>query len=170
MSTVINSKEEPLPAPTVILTAMRNLGTKDVPPEAAMLGVAEELNMEGTDMVQIGNTVFIGHRGKGKNKDLVYGRAINIDTAQNFFAAGLKYFDYLQKKGVRRYVTDYDGDVYDKAFMMWNRSAKRSGADTNIAVGRKADGGSRAFITIGSTPLPTKYEAVTPDLLNAEIE
>ena len=91
MQTVVDSKERPLPAPTVITTALGELDLGNITPAAAMAGIAKEMTMKDTDMVQIGNTVFIGHRGKGENKDLMWGRALNIDTAQNFVANGLNY-------------------------------------------------------------------------------
>jgi len=137
MQTVVDSKERPLPAPTVITTALGELDLGGITPAAAMAG--------------IGNTVFIGHRGKGDNKDLMWGRALNIDTAQNFVANGLKYFTHMQKIGVKRYVSDYDGATYDSAFKAWKRYADK--LDTKIAVGRKATGGSRAYVTLGKLPL-----------------
>jgi len=151
MQTVVDSKERPLPAPTVITTALGELDLGGITPAAAMAGIAKEMTMKDTDMVQIGNTVFIGHRGKGDNKDLMWGRALNIDTAQNFVANGLKYFTHMQKIGVRRYVSDYDGAIYDSAFKAWKRYADK--LDTKIAVGRKATGGSRAYVTLGKLPL-----------------
>ena len=151
MQTVVDSKERPLPAPTVITTALGELNLGGITPAAAMAGIAKEMTMKDTDMVQIGNTVFIGHRGKGENKDLMYGRALNIDTAQNFVANGLKYFTHMQKIGVKRYVSDYDGAIYDSAFKAWKRYADK--LDTKIAVGRKATGGSRAYVTLGKLPL-----------------
>ena len=151
MQTVVNSKERPLPAPTIITTALGELDLGGIKPEAALAGIAKEMTMKDTDMVQIGNTVFIGHRGKGKNKDLMWGRAFNIDTAQNFIANGLKYFTHMQRIGVKRYVSDYDGDVYDSAFKTWKRYTDKG--DSEIAVGRKADGGSRAYVTLGKMPL-----------------
>ena len=151
MQTVVDSKERPLPAPTVITTALGELDLGGITPAAAMAGIAKEMTMKDTDMVQIGNTVFIGHRGKGKNKDLMWGRALNIDTAQNFIANGLKYFTHMQKIGVKRYVSDYDGAIYDSAFKAWKRYADK--LDTKIAVGRKATGGSRAYVTLGKLPL-----------------
>jgi len=151
MQTVVDSKERPLPAPTVITTALGELNLGGITPAAAMAGIAKEMTMKDTDMVQIGNTVFIGHRGKGDNKDLMWGRALNIDTAQNFVANGLKYFTHMQKIGVRRYVSDYDGAIYDSAFKAWKRYADK--LDTKIAVGRKATGGSRAYVTLGKLPL-----------------
>ena len=151
MQTVVDSKERPLPAPTVITTALGELDLGGLTPAAAMAGIAKEMTMKDTDMVQIGNTVFIGHRGKGDNKDLMWGRALNIDTAQNFVANGLKYFTHMQKIGVKRYVSDYDGAIYDSAFKAWKRYADK--LDTKIAVGRKATGGSRAYVTLGKLPL-----------------
>ena len=151
MQTVVDSKERPLPAPTIITTALGELDLGGLTPAAAMAGIAKEMTMKDTDMVQIGNTVFIGHRGKGDNKDLMWGRALNIDTAQNFVANGLKYFTHMQKIGVKRYVSDYDGAIYDSAFKAWKRYADK--LDTKIAVGHKATGGSRAYVTLGKLPL-----------------
>ena len=151
MLTVTDSKVEPLPAPTVITTVVGELDLKGVSVEAAMISIVEEMNMEDADMVQIGNTVFLGHRGKGDNEDLMYGRAFNIDTAQNFIANGLRYFTYMQRKGIKRYISDYDGAVYDSAFKTWKRYTDKG--DSEVAVGRKADGGSRAYVTLGKIPL-----------------
>jgi len=151
MLTVIDSKARPLPAPTVITTVIKELDLGGVPPDAAMASIAKEMTMKDVDMVQVGNTVFLGHRGKGKNKDLMWGRAFNIDTAQNFIANGLKYFTHMQRIGVKRYVSDYEGDVYDSAFKTWKRYTDKG--DSEIAVGRKADGSSRAYITLGKIPL-----------------
>ena len=151
MLTVIDSKARPLPAPTVITTVIKELDLGGVPPDAAMASIAKEMTMKDVDMVQVGNTVFLGHRGKGKNKDLMWGRAFNIDTAQNFIANGLKYFTHMQRIGVKRYVSDYEGDVYDSAFKTWKRYTDKG--DSEIAVGRKADGSSRAYVTLGKMPL-----------------
>ena len=151
MLTVIDSKARPLPAPTVITTVIKELDLGGVPPDAAMASIAKEMTMKDVDMVQVGNTVFLGHRGKGKNKDLMWGRAFNIDTAQNFIANGLKYFTHMQRIGVKRYVSDYEGDVYDSAFKTWKRYTDKG--DSEIAVGRKASGGSRAYVTLGEIPL-----------------
>lgn len=88
---------------------------------------------------------------KVKTKTLCGGRAFNVDTAQNFIANGLRYFTYMQRKGIKRYVADYDGDIYDSAFKAWKRYTDKG--DSEIAVGRKASGGSRAYVTLGEIPL-----------------
>ncbi len=149
--TVVDSKQEPLPAPTVINMALGGVDFERLTPAAGIAGIAKELTMDNVDVLQVGNTVFIGHRGKGKNKDLMWGRAINIDTAQNFINNGLRYLTHLQRIGIKRYVAEYKGDTLDNAFKVWKRYADK--ADTTVAVGRLSDGNSKAFITLGDIPL-----------------
>lgn len=149
--TVIDSKTRELAPPEIILESLKGSDLDGLTPQVAAIAITKELSMPEVDAVQFGNTVFIGHRGKGENKDLMWGRALNVDTAQNFVANGLQYLGHLQEIGVRRYVADYDGDELDNVFRMWKRYADR--ADTKIAVGRLEDGNSRAFITLGKIPI-----------------
>ena len=151
MYPVIDSAEQKLPPPEIILMALENLDLDGLSPQVAATAIIRELGMPEVDALQLGNTVFIGHRGKGKEKDLMWGRALTVDTAKNFVASGLEYFTHLQEIGVKRFVTEYDGSVYDSAFQAWKRYADR--ADTKIAVGRLADGNSKAFVTLGEIPL-----------------
>lgn len=153
MTAVIDSKETQLEPAQIIMKFAENYNSTGYPAEVVTAAIMKEITMPNVDLVQFGNTAFIGHRGKGKNKDLMWGRGLTVDTAQNFIAAGLKYFTYLQKLGVKRYVSDYDGPVYDSAFKTWKRYADRLIPDTKIAVGRTADGDSRAYITLGPTPI-----------------
>ena len=132
---VVDSKETPLPAPEVIMESIRNYNATPYPPEVVATSIAQEIAMPSTDMVQIGNTVFLGHRGKGDNKDKMVGRAFNIDTGENFIRNGLMYFDYLQRNGYTRYVTQYDGDIFDSAFQVFKRRAEMR--DTQIAMAKK---------------------------------
>ena len=132
---VVDSKETPLPAPEVIMESIRNYNATPYPDEVVATAIARELAMPEVDTVQIGNTVFIGHRGKGDNEDKMVGRAFNIDTGENFIRNGLMYFDYMQRKGITRYVTQYDGDIFDSAFQIFKRRAEMR--DTEIAMAKK---------------------------------
>jgi hypothetical protein len=132
---VVDSKETPLPAPEVIMESIRNYNATPYPDEVVATAIARELAMPEVDTVQIGNTVFIGHRGKGDNEDKMVGRAFNIDTGENFIRNGLMYFDYMQRKGITRYVTQYDGDIFDSAFQVFKRRAEMR--DTEIAMAKK---------------------------------
>lgn len=152
MTVVIDSKEQQLEPSQIIMEFAENYNNTGYPTEIVTASIMKEITLPSTDLVQFGNTAFIGHRGTGENKDLMWGRALNIDTAQNFIASGLKYFNHLQKLGVRRYIADYEGDIYDTAFKTWKRYTDKNGTGS-VAVGRKANGGSRAYVTISDTPL-----------------
>ena len=151
MSVVIDSNKTQLEPAQIIMEFAANYNSTEYPTEAVTAALMKELTLPNVDLVQFGNTAFIGHRGKGKNEDLIWGRGLTVDTAQNFIAAGLKYFSHLQGLGVKRYVTDYDGDIYDSAFKTWKRYTDKG--DSELAVGRKASGGSRAYVTLGEIPL-----------------
>ena len=153
MFTVIDSNETQLEPAQVILEFVENYNIKstEYSTEVVSAAISKELLMDDVDKVQFGNTVFLGHRGKGDNEDLMYGRGLTVDTAPNFISAGLKYFTHLQELGIKRYVTDYDGAIYDSAFKTWKRYTDKG--DSEVAVGRKADGGSRAYVTLGKIPL-----------------
>ena len=99
MSTVIDSNETQLTPPEVLLEFAENYNSTEYATEIVAAALAKELTMEDVDKVQFGNTVFLGHRGKGKNKDLMWGRGLTVDTASNFISAGLKYFTHLQELG-----------------------------------------------------------------------
>lgn len=148
---VIDSNERKLSPPEIIIAALINLGSGDYTPQEGLAAVAVEIDQPNTDLLELGNTVFIGHRGTGKSKHKMWGRGLTVDTAQNFISAGLKYFTHLQELGITQYITEYDGAVYDSAFKTWKRYGDR--ADTKIAVGRLSDGNSKAFVELGVIPL-----------------
>ena len=151
MVTVVDSKQRPLPAPEVIMIAASELNNTKYSTDHVLAALARELAMPNTDQVQIGNTVFIGHRGKGKYKNVMEGRALNLDTAQNFVRNGLKYLAYLQNKGVEYYRTDFDAQEYLSAFQFWYN--KTEATDTEVDVVQLDTGGYRAFIKIGKDSL-----------------
>ena len=66
----VDSKKQELGIPEIISQSLEQLSNEDDPPiQAQMLSVAKEGSMESADTVQIGNTVFLAHRGKGENKN-----------------------------------------------------------------------------------------------------
>ena len=151
MSTVIDSNQTQLEPAQIALEFVENYNSSGYPTKVVLVALTKEFTLPDTDLVQFGNTIFIGHRGKGDNKDLMWGRGLTVDTAQNFISAGLKYFEHLQGLGIKRYVTDYDGDIYDSAFKTWKRYTDKG--DSEIAVGRTSKGDSRAYVTLGKIPL-----------------
>ena len=110
MATVVDSTQEPLPAPSVLSIAATELDLGGVTVEAAMLGLAHEISLPDAELIQVGNTVFVGHRGKKGQKTKMVGRAFNGDTARNFVNNYVKYLTGLQDKGIPHYSLDFDGD------------------------------------------------------------
>ena len=151
----VDSKETPLPAPEVIMESIRNYNITPYPPEVVAASIAKEMTMPNADMVQIGNTVFLGHHGKNENKDKMVGRAFNIDTGRNFVENGFRYFDYLKDKGYTQYVTQYDGDVFDSAFRAFQRREEITG--TRIVMAKK-NGKTVVAIRLGEGSAPEAVE------------
>ena len=110
MATVVDSTQEPLPAPSVLSMAAAELDLKGITVEAAMVGLAHEMSLPDVDLVQVGNTVFVGHRGKKGQKAKMVGRAFNVDTARNFVNNYIKYLTTLRDKGITHYSIDFDGE------------------------------------------------------------
>ena len=157
MATVVDSKKQFLAAPEIIMRFAQEFNNTEYPVQNVIAAVAEELTMPNTDQVQIGNTVFIGHTGKGKHKNVMEGRALNVDTAQNFVRSGLKYLAYLQNKGIRYYRTDFNAQEYLSAFQFWYSKTKDT--DTEVDVVQLDTGGYRAYIYIGDDPLKNFWRA-----------
>ena len=110
MENVVDSKQEPLPAPTILTMVVKQLDLGDTP-EATLLGLAKEISMPNVDQTQVGNTVFLGHRGKGANKNKMFGRAFNVDTARNYTDNFVKYLKVLQQKRITHYSVDIKGET-----------------------------------------------------------
>ena len=106
---VVDSNTQLLDTSTVIanrlIMAMEENPNRKIPLQAQLLAVAKESSMDDADVTQIGNTVFIGHRGKGKASKAMSGYVYNSDTGRNFVNNSIKYLAYLQDKGINRYST-----------------------------------------------------------------
>ena len=129
MVEVVDSKEKPLPAPTIIsMTAGQEDLTrsgKKITPEAALAGVTKELTLPSVDVAQVGNTVFIAHKGEDKNK--LHGRLFNVDTARNLVNNVIKYFKILQQKGVTHYSADFKGGTLEPVAKAVGQTFKGTG-------------------------------------------
>ena len=147
----IDSNQEKIAPGQVMAIAAKQLNEDNVPLEAMLASVAKETAMENADIVQVGNTVFIGHKGKGANKSKMVGRAFNVDTGRNFIQNMLNYLGYLQNKKFTHYASQFKGDTYLPAMRVLEK--KLAGKDSNVAVGRGKDGQYVVFINLGKEPL-----------------
>jgi len=118
----------------------------DMPVKAVMAGVLKEITLPSADLKQFGNTVFIGHRGKGENKNVMSGRGMNLDTGKNFTKNSLDYVEHLRKIGVQYYRTDFYYEGYLKYFEKWREAMLPQGDDLDVV--KLSDGGFRAFVVV----------------------
>ena len=147
MVEVVDSKEKPLPAPTIIsMTAGQEDLTrsgKKITPEAALAGVTKELTLPSVDVAQVGNTVFIAHKGEDENK--LHGRLINVDTARNLVNNVIKYINVLQQKGVTHYSADFKAGTLEPVAKAVGRAFKGTGIKGYMAK-TKSGRFSRIFV------------------------
>jgi hypothetical protein len=120
MATMIDSKKEQLSIPEIITQAVYNIPVEGVPPYAVILSIIKEGTMPNTEVEQYGNTVFITHFSE--DRDLAVGRALNIDTAKNFFLNGEEYFRNLVRGNTTKWVAQFDQKSFATALMAFKRN------------------------------------------------
>ncbi len=154
---IVDSRQKKLEGPDIlVMAAYSNNGASAAvgevyPPGTALAAIAKEMSMPRSDTVQFGNTVYLSHRGEGKNSKKMVGRAFNVDTGKNFVNNSLRYINYLQKKGITHYTTWFNGDDFLNGFRVFQRMTK--GSDTQIGIARREDSGYIVYTKIGKEPI-----------------
>tara|TARA_R100000005_G_scaffold96667_1_gene85773 strand:+ start:7598 stop:8080 length:483 start_codon:yes stop_codon:yes gene_type:complete len=154
---IVDSNDRKLEGPEILVLAANSNNAvaasvgDTYAPDVALATLAEEIKMPSADIRQYGNTVFLGHRGKGQNRSKMVGRAFNADTGRNFVNNSLQYIRYLQKRGITHYTTWFNGDSFLNGFRVFQRLTR--GSDTNIGIARREEGGYIVYIKIGKQPI-----------------
>jgi hypothetical protein len=102
-------------------------------PEAVFLGLAQEMSMPRVHKTQVGNTVFLAHKGKGANKRKMVGRAFNVDTARNYINNYVEYLKLLQREGITHYSVDFDGEALVPVAKAIGRRLRDTGVQAYMA-------------------------------------
>ena len=152
---IVDSNNKQLDIHTIIIMAINNLGTKDKSVKQALASIVTEAQRETCEVVNIGNTVFIGHRGEGKNKTKMVGRPLNVDTGRNYIKNILKYMAYIQGQGITHYSTQFEGETLLPAMRVIHKRLQDT--DTDFAVGRTKDNKYAVLIKFGKEPLSEKF-------------
>ena len=155
---VIDSKQELVPEPTIIVLSVDQINTK-YPLATALAIIAKEGSMPSADTKQFGNTVFLSHRGKGENQNKMVGRAFNIDTARNYISNVLMYLEYLRVRGITHYTTMFSGSEVLKLVKIIEHTLESS-TDTVgfIREAKKSDDGYMAFVKFGKQRIPESID------------
>ena len=111
----VNSKKQQLPLQEVIIRSLyMQKDALNVPVDQAILQLIAELQMENSEAIQFGNTVFVTHYSPESPLCVMY--ALNMDTARNYINNGEKYVRYLMRKGMRGFVTSYTTESFGIPF------------------------------------------------------
>jgi len=109
---MVDSREKKLDFAQIAAIAMKNTHS-NVPDRLAMPAILTEVTQPNTDVKQIGNTVFILH--KGKNGQAFF-KALNADKARNFVENSKQYVVYAKKIGMNMLVTEFDDPAISTLF------------------------------------------------------
>ena len=152
---IVDSNQKQLDIHEIITMAVNNLDTGEMPIQSVLMAIHKETSMDGCEVVNIGNTVFIGHRGKDKNKTKVVGKPLNVDTGRNYIKNMLRYGAYLQEQGITHYTTQFEGSELLPAMRVIHKRLQET--DTEFAVGKTENEAHVVYIKFGKEPLNEKF-------------
>lgn len=105
----ISSDTTILPPAQILVEVLRRYGSGTHPTPAALVALAQELEMEDAEAIQFGNTAFISHYTE--DRQTVFMRALNVDTAKNFVDNIENYVAYVYRRGVKTISTAFTDDA-----------------------------------------------------------
>ena len=152
---IVDSNQKQLDIHTIITMAVNNLDTGEMPIQTVLVSIVNETQRETCEVVNVGNTVFIGHRGEGKNKNKMVGRPLNVDTGRNYIKNMLKYGAYIQGQGITHYSAQFKGSELLPAMRVIHKRLQET--DTEFAVGKTEDEAHVVYIKFGKEPLSEKF-------------
>ena len=134
---------------------VHNLESDGLEFKKIMGAIMVETQRETCEVVKVGNTVFIGHRGEGKNKTKMVGRPLNVDTGRNYIKNMLKYAAYIQGQGITHYSTQFEGEDLLPAMRVVHKRLQDT--DTDFAVGRTKDNKYAVLVKFGEELLSERF-------------
>lgn len=113
MAGMVDSKQRQLNSAEIIDIALKNTRSK-FKPEVAFPAILTEMNQPNTDVKQMGNTLFVLHKGQN---DQAFFKALNADVARNFVENSRKYVVYAKNQlGLKILVTEFEEPAISTLF------------------------------------------------------
>lgn len=108
--TVVDSNKTKLPAPEILMRAVDQANTSSdmdkLPLPVKMAVVMQQIAMPGTEVIHVGNTVYVGNVGQGKLKTHIHWYGNNLDTGANYVKNTVEFMKKLKQKGMTHATTD----------------------------------------------------------------
>lgn len=109
---MVDSKEKKLNIADIANIALENTHSQHSP-KVAFPAILTEMSQPNTDVKQMGNTVFILHKG---DKGQGFFKALNADKARNFVENSRQYVVYAKKLGMNMLVTEFEDPAISTLF------------------------------------------------------
>jgi len=133
---LVDSKTKKLTVPEIVAIATKQTQS-EYPAPAVMASIIAELREPQTYSILEGNTLFIIHKGKGRNGMF---RALNADTPQNYLNNSLVFSSAAYKLGFDNLITQFR----DKSLLNIFRFVEKNSGEVNPNMGfnvRKTENG-----------------------------
>lgn len=145
MASMVDSKTQKLNSVQIIKTALENTKS-EYPAEVALPAITVEMKQPNTDVKQLGNTLFIMHMGKDGQS---FFKALNADTARNFFDNSRQYVTYAKKQlGQKVLVTEFKDPAISTLFKAISKNPPMPGMGYKEY--KTTDGGRRIVLNLGA--------------------
>ena len=109
---MVDSRERKLNSAEIAHIALEHTRSKHSP-EVAFPAILTEMSQPNTDVKQLGNTIFILHKG---DKGQGFFKALNADKARNFVENSRQYVVYAKKLGMNMLVTEFEDPAISTLF------------------------------------------------------
>lgn len=143
----IDSTKRLLRGPEIIFEYLQKHDTdNEHPPEAKLAAISAEITMDDADVIQFGNTAYISHYGDG---NVVFMRALNVDTARNFIDNTENYVAYAFGRGVKQIATQYSDPVITTLIKRVKQNLDKHNPNLNVSLDfEKGEGEYMALVTL----------------------
>lgn len=145
MDQLVDSKQQKLGMEEIIKIAAKNTKT-EYSFNQVFLSIMKELTMQGSVVIQIGNTIFVIHRTQDPRTG--YFRALNADTAQNYMSNAEEFAKMAYDKyNLDTIVSDYTDPTISNIFAYVGRNKP---AEMGYKIQKSKDGKTfRAIAKLG---------------------
>jgi hypothetical protein len=142
---MVDSKKQLLSIQQIIKIALAETGS-DLKNDVATAAIVKELTLPRSMSIKINNTVFIVHQSE---KDLTRGifRALNADTARNYFSNSQEFINKMKKIGFTVLASQFSSPSILNIFTMIGK--KPPFPQMGLSVRKSKNGTFMATINMG---------------------
>ena len=142
---MVDSRREKLNSAEIVTIALENTRSP-YPVNKALPAILTEMAQPNTDVKQMGNTMFVLH--KGDNGQGVF-KALNADIPQNFLDNSRKYVVYAkQNLGMNVLVTEFQDPAISTLFHVIARNPPME--NMGFQEFKTSNGGKRIVLNLGA--------------------